>query len=104
MHGAGFAKESVEDNTKVNIVCPGNFFDGPLLRDPDCGLFVLYLNTGKVLLEKFGFTTENIYQKAAALLGYRDFLLLNIPECVNSMRLRCSSLASDFQQYELFRL
>lgn len=43
-----FAKELVEDNTKVNTVCPGNFFDGPLWSDPDRGLFVQYLNTGKV--------------------------------------------------------
>jgi sorbitol-6-phosphate 2-dehydrogenase len=38
----------VADNTKVNTVCPGNFFDGPLWSDPERGLFVHYLNTGKV--------------------------------------------------------
>jgi sorbitol-6-phosphate 2-dehydrogenase len=43
-----FAKELVEDNTKVNTVCPGNFFDGPLWSDPDHGLFVQYLKAGKV--------------------------------------------------------
>ncbi|MBT3272401.1 MAG: SDR family NAD(P)-dependent oxidoreductase [Spirochaetales bacterium] len=43
-----FAMELVEDNIKVNAVCPGNFFDGPLWSDPDRGLFVQYLNTGKV--------------------------------------------------------
>ncbi len=43
-----FAKELVADNTKVNTVCPGNFFDGPLWSDPERGLFVQYLNTGKV--------------------------------------------------------
>ncbi|MBN2163632.1 MAG: SDR family NAD(P)-dependent oxidoreductase [Pontiellaceae bacterium] len=43
-----FAKELVVDNTKVNTICPGNFFDGPLWSDPDRGLFVQYLNTGKV--------------------------------------------------------
>ncbi|MDK2857819.1 MAG: sorbitol-6-phosphate 2-dehydrogenase [Verrucomicrobiota bacterium] len=43
-----FAKELVADNTKVNTVCPGNFFDGPLWSDPTRGLFVQYLNTGKV--------------------------------------------------------
>jgi sorbitol-6-phosphate 2-dehydrogenase len=43
-----FAKELVADNTKVNTVCPGNFFDGPLWSDPEHGLFVQYLNTGKV--------------------------------------------------------
>jgi sorbitol-6-phosphate 2-dehydrogenase len=43
-----FAKELVSDNIKVNTVCPGNFFDGPLWSDPTRGLFVQYLNTGKV--------------------------------------------------------
>jgi sorbitol-6-phosphate 2-dehydrogenase len=43
-----YAKELVVDNTKVNTVCPGNFFDGPLWSDPEKGLFVQYLNTGKV--------------------------------------------------------
>ena len=43
-----FAKELVADNTKVNTICPGNFFDGPLWSDPENGLFVQYLNTGKV--------------------------------------------------------
>jgi sorbitol-6-phosphate 2-dehydrogenase len=43
-----FAKELVTDNTKVNAICPGNFFDGPLWSDPDRGLFVQYLNAGKV--------------------------------------------------------
>lgn len=43
-----FAKELVADNTKVNAICPGNFFDGPLWSDPEQGLFVQYLNTGKV--------------------------------------------------------
>ena len=43
-----FAKELVEDRIKVNSICPGNFFDGPLWSDPQKGLFVQYLNTGKV--------------------------------------------------------
>lgn len=43
-----FAKELVVDNTKVNTICPGNFFDGPLWSDPKTGLFTQYLNTGKV--------------------------------------------------------
>jgi sorbitol-6-phosphate 2-dehydrogenase len=43
-----FAKELVADNTKVNTVCPGNFFDGPLWSDPERGLFTQYLQTGKV--------------------------------------------------------
>ena len=43
-----FAKELVEDRIKVNSICPGNFFDGPLWSDPERGLFVQYLNSGKV--------------------------------------------------------
>jgi len=43
-----FALELVTDNIKVNAVCPGNFFDGPLWSDPEKGLFVQYLKTGKV--------------------------------------------------------
>ncbi len=43
-----FALELVEDNIKVNAVCPGNFLDGPLWSDPEKGLFVQYLNAGKV--------------------------------------------------------
>ncbi|AEJ20114.1 SDR family NAD(P)-dependent oxidoreductase [Gracilinema caldarium] len=44
-----FAMELVEYNIKVNAICPGNFFDGPLWSDPQKGLFVQYLQTGKVL-------------------------------------------------------
>lgn len=43
-----FALELISDRIKVNSVCPGNFFEGPLWSDPDRGLFVQYLNTGKV--------------------------------------------------------
>ena len=43
-----FALELVDDGVKVNSVCPGNFLDGPLWMDPDRGLFVQYLHTGKV--------------------------------------------------------
>lgn len=43
-----FALELVTDNIKVNAICPGNFFDGPLWSDPDRGLFVQYLRAGKV--------------------------------------------------------
>jgi sorbitol-6-phosphate 2-dehydrogenase len=45
---ASFAMELVEYGIKVNAVCPGNFLDGPLWSDPDKGLFVQYLKTGKV--------------------------------------------------------
>lgn len=43
-----FALELMPDNIKVNSICPGNFFDGPLWSDPENGLFVQYLNAGKV--------------------------------------------------------
>jgi sorbitol-6-phosphate 2-dehydrogenase len=43
-----FALELVEDGIKVNAICPGNFFDGPLWSDPNQGLFAQYLRTGKV--------------------------------------------------------
>jgi len=43
-----FALELVDDKIKVNSVCPGNFFDGPLWSDPERGLFVQYLNSNKV--------------------------------------------------------
>jgi len=43
-----FAKELIEDRIKVNAICPGNFFEGPLWSDPKNGLFVQYLNAGKV--------------------------------------------------------
>ncbi len=43
-----FALELVEDGIKVNSICPGNFFDGPLWSDPQNGLFVQYLRTDKV--------------------------------------------------------
>ncbi len=43
-----FALELMPFNIKVNAICPGNFFDGPLWSDPEKGLFVQYLKAGKV--------------------------------------------------------
>lgn len=43
-----FALELIEHNIKVNAICPGNFFEGPLWSDPETGLFVQYLKTNKV--------------------------------------------------------
>ncbi len=43
-----FAMELMPYKIKVNSVCPGNFFDGPLWADPEKGLFVQYLRAGKV--------------------------------------------------------
>jgi rhamnose utilization protein RhaD (predicted bifunctional aldolase and dehydrogenase)/NAD(P)-dependent dehydrogenase (short-subunit alcohol dehydrogenase family) len=43
-----FALELAPFRIKVNSICPGNFYEGPLWSDPDNGLFVQYLNAGKV--------------------------------------------------------
>ena len=43
-----FALELTAYNIKVNAICPGNYLDGPLWSDPVRGLFVQYLQAGKV--------------------------------------------------------
>ncbi|MBR7081508.1 MAG: SDR family NAD(P)-dependent oxidoreductase [Oscillospiraceae bacterium] len=43
-----FALELCSSGIKVNAVCPGNYLDGPLWSDPETGLFVQYLRSGKV--------------------------------------------------------
>ncbi len=43
-----FALELAPYQVKVNAICPGNLLDGPLWSDPEKGLFVQYLNAGKV--------------------------------------------------------
>ena len=43
-----FAMELAPCRIKVNSICPGNFYEGPLWSDPHNGLFVQYLKTGKV--------------------------------------------------------
>ena len=43
-----WALELCAYNIKVNSVCPGNYLDGPLWSDPVRGLFVQYLEAGKV--------------------------------------------------------
>ena len=43
-----FALELAAYNIKVNAICPGNYLDGPLWSDPVRGLFVQYLQAGKV--------------------------------------------------------
>lgn len=53
-----FAKELVDQNIKVNAVCPGNYYEGPLWSDPERGLFVQYLRTGKVPGAK---TVQDVY-------------------------------------------
>jgi NAD(P)-dependent dehydrogenase (short-subunit alcohol dehydrogenase family) len=43
-----FALELAPFRIKVNAICPGNFYEGPLWSNPDSGLFVQYLRAGKV--------------------------------------------------------
>jgi len=43
-----FALELIPYRIKVNSICPGNYFEGPLWSDPEEGLFVQYLKAGKV--------------------------------------------------------
>jgi NAD(P)-dependent dehydrogenase (short-subunit alcohol dehydrogenase family)/rhamnose utilization protein RhaD (predicted bifunctional aldolase and dehydrogenase) len=43
-----FALELAPYKIKVNSICPGNFYEGPLWSDPHNGLFIQYLKTGKV--------------------------------------------------------
>ena len=43
-----FALELAPYSIKVNAICPGNYYDGPLWSDPERGLFVQYLRAGKV--------------------------------------------------------
>jgi len=67
-----FALELAPFRIKVNSICPGNFYDGPLWSDPVNGLFVQYLNAGKVPGAK---TVEDV----------KDFYLAQVP-----MRKGCS--------------
>ena len=43
-----FALELAPFRVKVNSICPGNYYDGPLWSNPENGLFVQYLAAGKV--------------------------------------------------------
>jgi len=43
-----FALELAQYQIKVNAVCPGNYYEGPLWADPENGLFAQYLKVGKV--------------------------------------------------------
>lgn len=43
-----FALELATYRVKVNSICPGNYYDGPLWSNPENGLFIQYLNAGKV--------------------------------------------------------
>ena len=61
-----FALELAPFRIKVNAICPGNFLDGPLWSDPVRGLFVQYLNAGKV-------------PGARNVQDVRDFYLSKVP-------------------------
>jgi rhamnose utilization protein RhaD (predicted bifunctional aldolase and dehydrogenase)/NAD(P)-dependent dehydrogenase (short-subunit alcohol dehydrogenase family) len=43
-----FALELAPFRIKVNAICPGNFYEGPLWSNPENGLFRQYLQAGKV--------------------------------------------------------
>lgn len=57
-----FALELVSHRIKVNAVCPGNFFEGPLWSDPEKGLFVQYLGAGKVPGAKTAEDVKRFYE------------------------------------------
>ena len=61
-----FALELAPFRVKVNSICPGNFYDGPLWSDPVNGLFVQYLAAGKVPGAK---TVQDV----------KDFYLAQVP-------------------------
>jgi len=58
-----FALELIDDKIKINSVCPGNFFDGPLWSDPEKGLFIQYLNSNKVPGAKNIDDVKQFYEK-----------------------------------------
>lgn len=62
-----FALELVECGIKVNAICPGNFLTGPLWSDPENGLFVQYLRTGKVPGAKSVEDVRRFYERKVPL-------------------------------------
>ena len=58
-----FAMELAPFRIKVNSICPGNFFEGPLWADPENGLFVQYLRAGKVSGAKTIEDVKRYYEK-----------------------------------------
>jgi NAD(P)-dependent dehydrogenase (short-subunit alcohol dehydrogenase family)/rhamnose utilization protein RhaD (predicted bifunctional aldolase and dehydrogenase) len=62
-----FALELAPNKVKVNSICPGNFYEGPLWSDPHNGLFVQYLKTGKVPGAKTIDDVRRFYEDQAPL-------------------------------------
>jgi NAD(P)-dependent dehydrogenase (short-subunit alcohol dehydrogenase family) len=62
-----FALELASFRVKVNAICPGNFFEGPLWADPEKGLFVQYLKAGKVPGAKTIEDVKRYYEKQVPL-------------------------------------
>ncbi len=58
-----FALELMPFRIKVNSICPGNFFEGPLWSNPENGLFVQYLRAGKVRGAKTIADVKAYYEK-----------------------------------------
>ena len=62
-----FALELAPYGIKVNAICPGNFLDGELWSDPQNGLFVQFLNAGKVPGAKTVEDVRKFYEKKVPL-------------------------------------
>ncbi len=62
-----FALELISEGIKVNSICPGNFYDGPLWSDPQNGLFVQYLRAGKVPGAKSVTDVKKFYESKAPI-------------------------------------
>ena len=62
-----FALELAPFGIKVNAVCPGNLLDGDLWSNPINGLFVQYLNAGKVPGAKTVDDVRKFYEKKVPL-------------------------------------
>jgi Uncharacterized conserved protein len=62
-----FALELAPFKIKVNAICPGNFYEGPLWSDPHKGLFMQYLQTGKVPGAKTIEDVKKYYEDQAPL-------------------------------------
>lgn len=62
-----FALELAPHRIKVNAICPGNFYEGPLWSDPHNGLFVQYLQTGKVPGAKTIEDVKKFYEEQSPL-------------------------------------